>query len=151
MDRAEALASRLEAAAADLIAVVERIDDGRWRQLPGPGVWSVSKDAEHIVDATLYHQWIVRMTIGEKVSSRRPSIERKRMESDLSPAEMVALIHERTDVGATLLRGLTDEQLDTPTKPPRARGQLLAETIDQVLIDHYHGHRKEIEAKLRGM
>jgi uncharacterized damage-inducible protein DinB len=151
VDRAAALASRLEAAAADLIAVVERIDEARWRRLPGNGVWSVSKDAEHIADATLYHQWIVRMTIGEKVSTQRPKIERARMESDLSPAEMVALIRERTEVGAGLLRGLTDAQLDTPTKPPRARGQLLAETIDQVLIDHYHGHRSEIEAKLRGM
>ncbi len=149
--RAEALVAELQRAAGDLIAVVERIGDRDWRHQTDPAVWSISKDAEHVADATAYHQWIVRVTIGEKVSSRRPSIERKRMTSDLSPAQMVALIRERTDDGLRLLRSLTDEQLDLPTRPPRARNQGLAETIEQVLIGHYDGHRQEIESKLRAL
>ena len=31
----------------------------------------------------------------------------------------------------------------------RTNGQVLAETIERVLIDHYHGHREDILAKLR--
>ena len=147
MGRAEALATQLSQAADRLIAVVERIDERSWRQHSDPAVWSISKDAEHVADATVYHQWIVRMTIGEKVSSRRPAIERKRMTSDYSPPELAALIRERTDEGRRLIRGLSEEQLAMPTKPPRARDQRLAETIELVLIGHYDGHRAEIEAK----
>jgi uncharacterized damage-inducible protein DinB len=149
--RAADLAARLQHAADDLIAVVERIDDRRWRHVANPGVWSIGKDAEHVAEATVFHQWIVRLTIGEKVSSRRPAIERKQMTSDHSPSEMVALISQRTEEGVRLLRGLTEEQLDRETRPPRARGQRLAETIALVLIGHYHGHRAEIEAKLSAL
>jgi hypothetical protein len=53
--------------------------------------------------------------------------------------------------GASLILDLTHEQLDLPTRPPRARGQLLGETIERVLIGHYDTHRAEIEAKLRAL
>ena len=148
MARAEALASRLQQAATDLIAVIGQIDDAHWRRTPSAAVWSVSKDAEHVADAGVLHQWFVRLTIGEKVASRRPKIERTLMTSHRSRDEMVALIRERTQEGIRLIRSLTDEQLDLPTRPPRARNQRLAETIEAVLIDHYDGHRRDIEAKL---
>ena len=151
MGRPEALATQLSQAADRLVTVVERIDDGSWRHHADQTVWSISKDAEHVADATVFHQWIVRLTIGEKVSSRRPAIERKRMTSDHSPTELVALIRERTDEGLRLIRGLTEEQLDLPTKPPRAGDQRLAETIERVLIGHYDGHRAQIEAKLASL
>lgn len=145
--RSKALAVRLHRASADLIAVVDRIDDRHWHAPPRPGVWSIGKEAEHVADAAVYHEWIVRLTMGEKVSPRRPGIERARMTSDRSRAEVVALIRERADAGARLLTGLTDEQLDRPTRPARARDQRLAETIELVLIGHYDVHRHEIEAK----
>ena len=150
-ERAGELAHRLREAAADLIALVELIDDRHWRHVEHPGVWSIGKDAEHVADAAVYHQWIVRLTIGEKVSSRRPAIERTEMTTRLAPRDAVALIHQRTDDGARLLAGLTDEQLSLPTRPPRARGALLAETIERVLIGHYDAHREAIEAKLRAL
>lgn len=152
MGRAATLGSRLERAAEELMAAIEGVDDGAWRNTPRDGVWSISKDAEHVADAAVYHQWIVRLTIGDGVSSRRrPSIERSAMTSSLSPADAASLIRERTDEGLSLLRGLTEAQLDMPTKPPRARNQRLAETIERVLIGHYDLHRREIEMKLATM
>ena len=149
--RAEELASRLRRAGADLIEVVEQIDDRWWRHSPAPGVWSISKEAEHVADAALLHHWIVRLTTGQKVSSRRPAIERTGMATDRSPAEVAALVRDRTDGGERLVIGLTDEQLDLPTRPPRARNQRLVETIELVLIGHYDTHRLSIEAKLRAL
>jgi hypothetical protein len=61
------------------------------------------------------------------------------------------LIHQRSEEGAALIASLTDEQLALPTRPPRARSQRLAETIQDVLIDHYDTHRRNIEQKLRDM
>ena len=149
MGRARALATQLQQSADELITVIERVDDVTWRQASDPAVWSISKDAEHVAEASAYHQWIVRLTIGENVPRRKPVLERKRMTSALSQAEAVALVRERTDAGIALLRGLTDEQLDLVTQPPRARNQRLEETIEQVLIGHYDGHRADIESKVR--
>ena len=147
--RAATLAARLDEAAAALIAVIAQIEPDRWRHIPAPGEWAIGKDAEHVIEAAGYHQWIVRLTIGQKVSSRRPVLERKQLTTDLSPQEAVALLRRRTEEGAELILGLTDEQLNLPTRPPRARLQVLADMIELVLIGHYHAHRGDIEAKSR--
>lgn len=149
--RASALAARLGEAAAALIRLVESVDAERWRLVPSPGTWSIGKEAEHVAEAAAYHQWIVRRTIGAKAPSRRPPIERAHMTTDVSPREAVELIRQRTGEGARLLADLTDAQLALPTRPPRAQGQVLAETIERVLIGHYDTHRAEIEAKLRDL
>ena len=147
--RAAELAGGLEDAASALIAVVAEIEPDRWRRVPGPGVWAIGKDAEHVVEAAGYHEWIVRLTIGDKVSSRRPVLERSRLTSELSPQEVVSLLQTRSGEAAALIRELTDEQLALPTKPPRAGAAPLAATIERVMIGHYGTHRAAIEAKLR--
>lgn len=149
-ERAAALAASLGAAADDLLALLERIDQHRWQLVPEPGVWSIGKDADHVAEAAVYHHWIVRLTIGERVSSRRPAIERSQMTSPRSKAEALELIRRRTRDGQRLLAELTDEQLAMETRPPRARGQILADTVERVLIAHYRAHQADVEAKLTG-
>jgi uncharacterized damage-inducible protein DinB len=148
-NRARALAKRLREAAGTLIDVVDQVEEDRWSLVPGTGVWSIGKDAEHVADAASYHQWIVRHTIGEAASSQRPLIERTRMTTAHSPRQVIEMVRARTEEGVRLLLSLTDAQLDLPTRPPRARGQGLEETIERVLIGHYNAHRADIEAKLR--
>ncbi len=149
-ERAAALAASLGAAADDLLALLERIDQHRWQLVPEPGVWSIGKDADHVAEAAVYHHWIVRLTIGERVSSRRPAIERSQMTSPRSQSEALELIRRRTRDGQRLLAELTDEQLAMETRPPRARGQILADTVERVLIAHYRAHQADVEAKLTG-
>jgi hypothetical protein len=114
-------------------------------------VWSISKDAEHVADAAVLHQWSVRLTIGERVRSRKPTIERTVMVSPHSRPEALALIRGRTTDGLRLIRGLTEAQLDLPTRPRRASDERLATTIQRVLIGHYDTHRRDIEAKLAAL
>jgi uncharacterized damage-inducible protein DinB len=147
--RAAKLEADLNAAAATLISVLEPIEPERWTHVPSPSIWSVGKDAAHIAEAAAYHQWIVRLTIGQKVSSRRPVMERQELTTPMTVQEAVALIRQRTEEGGALISSLSDEQLAVPTRPPRARGQVLADTIALVLIGHYDGHRRDIERKLR--
>ena len=147
--RASALAVDLEQAAALVVALVANVPPEHWSRVPGPGVWSVGKEAEHVAEAAFYHQWIVRMTIGQPVAAQRPRIERVHLTTDLSPRDAADLVLQRTDEGADLIRPLTDEQLALPTRPPRARDPSLAEIIDRVLIGHYRVHQAAIESKLR--
>lgn len=149
-DRAGALAARLEEAAAGLVTAIDAMDDGRWRLVPEPGEWSISKDAEHVAEALAYHQWIVRLTIGQDVPSRWPALERSKMTSHLSQSEAVELIRRRVEDCVRLLLDLTDSQLNLPTRPPRASAPLLADAIDRVLIGHLQTHLAAIEAKVEG-
>jgi uncharacterized damage-inducible protein DinB len=146
--RALALADQLEGTSAELVRLVRRIERERWDRVPAAGVWSAGKDADHVIEAAAYHMWIVRLTIGERVSSRRPDIERKALVTDRAPAEVARDLQARTREASGLIRTLTDEQLALRTKPPRANGERLGETIERVLIAHYVVHLREIEAKL---
>jgi uncharacterized damage-inducible protein DinB len=148
-ERAAALAGQLREAAAALIDLVHGIDPDRWAHVPAPGVWSIGKEVEHVAEGAAYQQWIVRMTLGQKVSSRRPSVERKQLTTPLSPRELAALFRERVDESARLVESLADEQLALPTRPPRATEQALAESIERILIGHIHTHHRDIELKLR--
>jgi uncharacterized damage-inducible protein DinB len=145
---AAALAKLLRRTAAALIDGVRGIDPDRWSHVPAPGVWSVGEEAEHVVEGVAYHTWIVRMTIGEKVASRRPPLERRELTTRLSPDEMAHLLRERTDESARLIESLTAEQLSLPPRPPRARLESLAVTIERMLIGHIRSHHREIESKL---
>jgi hypothetical protein len=146
--RAVKLEADLHAASRALISLVGLIDPERWSRVLDPSVWSIGKDAMHVAEAAVYHQWIVRLTIGEKVSSRRPAIERRELTTPMTAQQAIDLIRLRTDEGGALIAGLTDEQLNLRTRPPRARGQALADTIELVLIGHYQAHGGDIERKL---
>jgi hypothetical protein len=146
--RASALVEHLRAAANDLIAVIARIDSVTWAGVPSAGVWSPGKDAEHVADATAYHLWMVRLTLGHKVPAR-PVLERKLLTARRSQPEVVDLLRRQTEEIATLVQALGDQHLDRPPRPPRARLRTLAAFIESVLIGHYHTHRLDIESKLR--
>jgi hypothetical protein len=145
--RAAALVAQLGATAEALIATVERIEPGHWQRVPRPGVWSPGKDAEHVAEGAMYHQWIVRHTLGQRVGER-PRIERERLTAQLAQADVVDLLRQCTAASVGLIEPLTDAQLDLPTRPPRARPRALAEMIEGQLIGHYAVHQREIEAKL---
>lgn len=149
--RAAELAASLRDVASNLIFTIAETQPDHWLCPPGPGIRAIGKDTEHVIEAAGYHQWIVRRATGAKVSSRQPVLERQQMTTELSIAEAMDLIQGRTEEAAALLSGLTDEQLELPTRPPRARSQRLAQTIEAVLIGHYAAHQRDIEAKQRAL
>jgi hypothetical protein len=150
-ERAKVLATRLREASRELVAVIARIEDRDWMSVSEPGVWSIGKEVDHVAEAAAYHQWIVRLTIGERVSARRPVLERRQMTSDLSPRQAADLLRQRTDDGVRLIGALNDDQLDLPTRPARANDPILADTIAAVLISHIDGHRADILVKLEAL
>ena len=145
---ADALADALRIAAAGLVIVLRQVGPSEWSTVPAEAEWSIGKDAEHVADAAMYHQWIVRRTIGQRVPSRRPVLERRRLTTPLTVDEAIALLRERSDDSVTLIRGLSPSQLALPTQPARRGDEPLGRTIDRVLVGHYDAHRQAIERKL---
>jgi hypothetical protein len=146
--RAAALVERLREVAEALIGLVASIDAEQWTKLPGPGVWSPGKDAEHVADGAALHQWLIRVSLGQKAQAR-PKIERDELVPRRSQPDVADLLRARTDEGIALVGGLSDAQLDVPVRPPRAHLATVEQLIEAMLIGHYEGHRREIEAKLR--
>ena len=147
--RAAGLAGRLDRAATALIVVIEGVDSVRWAAVPGPGVWSVGKEAEHVSEAAALHLWIVRRTLGAASSSGRPSIERRRLTTDLSPTTAATRLRQRADALIAVVESLSEDRLELPTKPPRAGSPSLATTIGRLAIGHLDVHRIAITAKLQ--
>jgi len=148
--RAAALAADLDAAVEGLASLIATIPPERWNAIPSAGVWSVGKEAAHVAEALHYHQWIVHLTVGDDVPSRKPVLERLEMTTELSPAEMVDVVRARAAEGIALVEGLSDAQLDLVTRPPRANSPTLAETVEGMLVGHVRRHTEEIAAKLDG-
>ena len=152
--RATALAERLQEAAARLVAVIEPLDDrSAGAPVQGPGAWSIGKDGEHVAEAFAYHQWI--LCGSRSASESRPAVrscERLRsIATSPPPRPPSSSVSKSRTVSALPILSLTDQQLDLPTKPPRARTPALAQTIERVLIGHLDTHRVAIEAKLRAL
>jgi hypothetical protein len=143
------LVAELRTTEAELTGLLATVAADEWTRVPAPSTWSVGKNAAHIAEAAVYHQWIVRQTIGDQVPSRRPAIERAQLTTTMSRSEAVELIRRRTDESAALIARLTPDQLALPTQPPRVCAETLGATIERVLIGHYHAHWNDIERKLR--
>jgi uncharacterized damage-inducible protein DinB len=146
--RAAALVEQLRQVSEALIRLVGTIEPEQWMNVSKPGVWSAGKEAEHVADGAAYHQWIVRLSLGQKVPAR-PHIERAQLTAQLSQPDVMDLLRQRAQESVMLIAGLSDQQLDLPVRPPRARSATLAQMIESVLIGHYEVHRADIEAKLR--
>jgi hypothetical protein len=150
-ERAKALANRVRQVGADFIQHVEEVDERHWARVPEDGVWSAGKDAEHVTEGALYHQAIVRATItGEPVMRGGGVTQRELMTAQLSRAEILDRLRERTEQSAVLTQSLTDEQLELSAPPMRdGRSRTLADMIEGQMIHHYLEHQGNIEHKLR--
>jgi hypothetical protein len=142
--RADVLVEQLHAASEALITLIEAIEPTHWLQVPRGGVWSPSKDAEHVAEGNALHQWHIRQSLGHK-AGRRPAVNRDRLVAERAHAEVVELLRLRTEDSVGLISSLTDEQLDLPM---RTRTGTVGDVIERTLIGHFDTHRVEIEAKL---
>jgi len=142
--RAAALVEQLQMDAEAFIALVEHITADRWLRVDKPGVWSPSKDAEHVVEGNALRQWVVRSALRQRPGPR-PAVERARMTAQAAKDDLIALLRERTRESIILIEPLTDEQLSLPCRPPRTVGDF----VSRVLITHINTHHAEIQRKLR--
>src|SRR5579859_1608770 len=101
-ERARSLANQLRDAAAALSRTIGQIDDAHWARVPEAGVWSAGKDAEHVSQGALYHQWLVRTAALGETLERGPGTQRDVMTSLLARADVLSLLHQRSEEIARL-------------------------------------------------
>jgi hypothetical protein len=141
------LSQELQDALVALLVVVETISEEQWVRVPAPGVWSIGKDAEHVADGNVLHLFVVRQSLHHR-GLKRPPIERANLVTNRTRTEVISLLQQQTASSVALLASLSDADLALPTRPPRPRARTIADMIEQVMIGHYHVHRRSIEEKL---
>jgi hypothetical protein len=148
-ERAAALAGQVRAACAALIEAVGRVDDAHWARVVEEGVWSPGKDAEHVTQGAVYHQWIVRRAALGDTSDRPVGTARDILVAVLTKGEVLDALQQRADQSARLVESLSDAQLELAA-PPMGDGppRTVQQMIEGQMIRHYHEHRENIEAKL---
>lgn len=158
MTRAEDLAKRLEQVNQEAIKMVEGCSDAQWRALCAPEKWSVNVAAHHIAGG---HEPIAGFVLGIATGQPLPPIteemfdqrnaEHAKQFANCSKQETLALLRSGGAKAATIVRGLSDAQLDrTATSaamgPEPRSAQWVAENV---LIGHAQGHLESIRAAIK--
>lgn len=148
--RAEDLAIRFERTNEDLIATVERSDDVEWRQPCPNEQWSVGVLAHHVAeDHELLAGFVQQLANGEPLPTLTQAqvdamnAERAQQCADCTKAETLELLRRNGTAAASLVRALSDDQLD---RTGAFFGQTMstAQLVERVLIGHIEDHGRSI-------
>jgi hypothetical protein len=158
-ERALALAEALERANNELIAVVERCSGPQWRARCAREGWSAGVAAHHIaVDHPLIAGLVQTVARGESVPQltwdwiNGFNAQHEAEHANCTKEETVELLRQNGAAAASIVRELTDEQLDRTASipwedwPPVSAQQL----IERKLIGHISEHLESIRTAISG-
>jgi hypothetical protein len=155
--RADALAARLEAGAAELAAFAEQSSEADWQ--------TVCVDDERSAGVLVHHVAIAYLSLNGlmgMLASGQPivgltwkmvdqnSAQHATENAKTTKTEALALLHKNSAFAANAIRGLSDEQLDT-TVPISLHWDVPFSTqyfIEEYLISHPFRHLKSIRSTL---
>ena len=154
MGKAEQLAAKFEQTAKDFGSKIQALSDSEWRAKTPEEGWTVAATAHHAAGSTAPISMIVQAaaTGGPMPPITADSLDEMNAEhakqfAGCSREETLKLLNETTPPAATIVRGLSDEQLSRKATMPALPMELSAEQIiENVLIGHLAGHGASIAA-----
>ena len=158
-ERAEALASRFETANNALIATIEGCTDSQWQTICVGEQRPVGVVAHHVAAAyPVVSGWVTMAANGEPMPNldhdRIDELNAKHATRNAHPTrdETLALLRSGGAALASMIRGLSDEQLDRTGSMPLFDGYALSaeQIIKRVAIRHPTGHHEDIQRTLAG-
>ena len=154
-ERAEALARRFEQTNEELIATVQSCSDEQWRKTCPGEQWSVGVTAHHV--GTSYGPiagFVQALATGQPVPPLTSEMldasnaEHARQFAGCTKEETVELLRSGGRAAASIVRGLSDEQLDNGAELALMGGQRVSagQFAEMVLIGHPTSHLESIRA-----
>ena len=155
--RGAKLAQQFEAANDELIKAVDGCSDEQWRATCAGEQWSVAVTAHHVavshegiagfIQAIANGQPVPPLT-GEMLE--QGNAEHARQYANCTKNETVELLRRNGKAAASMLRGLSDEQLERGAEIPLVGGRRMtaSEMAEMVLIGHPRSHLESIRAAL---
>jgi hypothetical protein len=155
--RAQGLAEQFAKANSEFIATVERCTDAQWRTTTAGEKWSVGVVAHHVAQS---HRGIADAVRMLATSQPLPHLtfemihqgnaEHAKQHANTTKEETLRLLRDGGAHAATVVRGLSDEQLDRSGKVVADVPAMSAQQfIEGILIGHVHEHLGNIKAALR--
>lgn len=151
-DRVEALATRLEQVNEELMETISACDDDAWRRVSSATGWPVGVIASHVAGGQkLIADWVQSLASGQPVSVDMPTVhesnkahaEKRR---DVTREDVQESLRRNGEAAASVLRSLTDEQLDRSAPIAIYEGEEVTagQLAERLLIGHVRGHLDEI-------
>jgi len=154
-DRASALADDFQRVNDELIQLVEGLSDAQWATRTEPEQWPVAVVARHVAGA---HAFIARrvraVAEGQQLPSMPPggidaqNARDAEQYADVSRDEVLSLLRANAADAASLVRGLSDDQLDREFTRPDGTSMRLTTLIENGLIGHPTSHGRSIRETL---
>jgi uncharacterized damage-inducible protein DinB len=153
-EQAQALAQRFEQTNDEAIRVVDGCGEDQWRAHHAAENRTVNVLAHHIaIGHQIIAEWVRSIATGQPLpaltmdSFTAPNAQHARQYANVTRPEVIAELRLQGAAAASLIRGLSDEQLDQA-------GELLGsqrrarDVIEEILIGHVHNHLGSIREAL---
>jgi hypothetical protein len=155
--RAHELADQFMKANGDLMATVERCTDAQWRTVTAGEKWSVGVVAHHVAQGYRQIAGAAQMLANGQALPHltfeiihQGNAEHAKQHANTTKEATLKLLRDDAAHAASLVRGLSDEQLDRSGTvladlPPMSAQQF----IERILIGHVHEHLGSIKTAIR--
>jgi Mycothiol maleylpyruvate isomerase N-terminal domain len=153
MGKAEKLATRFEQTAKDFGSKIQALSDSEWRAKTPEEGWTVAATAHHAAGSS---GPIAMMAHAAATAGPMPPItpdglnqmnlEHSKQFANCSKEETLKLLSETTPQAASVVRGLSDDQLANRAMLPLGMELSAEQIIENVLIGHMAGHGASIAA-----
>ena len=152
--KAEQLAAKFEQTAKDFGSKIQGMSENEWRAKTPEEGWTVAATAHHAAGSSGPISMMVQaaatggpMPPITADGLNQMNLEHSKQFAACSKEETLKLLNETTPQAASVVRGLTDEQLSRKATMPALPMELSAEQIiENVLIGHLAGHGASIAA-----
>lgn len=151
--KTEALAARFEQASNDFASTIQALSDADWQAKTADEGWTVAATAHHAAGST---EPISMIAQAAATGSPMPPItadglnkmnaEHAQQYANVSREDTLALLRKTTGPAASIVRGLSDDQLSGKATLPMGMELTTEQIIENVLIGHLTGHSASIQA-----
>ena len=153
--RAEELASKFDQSCREFNAVVEKLSDVEWRKETASEKWSVGVVAHHVagacegiaglVQAVAKGQPLPGLTM-EAIHAMNATHAKEH--ANTTKAETLSLFKTNAAKASSLVRGLSDVELDRSATLLGDRAMTTAQVIEGILVHHINEHLGNIRATI---
>jgi hypothetical protein len=152
--KAESLAKKYEAKAAELTATIQKLSDADWKKVTSAEKWPVGVTAHHVAGAHEPISGIVKtLAAGQSISGfsmamlDEANAKHAKDFAGCTKAETLALHEKGVKTAAAVVRGLDDSQLDkSGTVLTGMPAMTCQQAIEGILISHIDGHMGSIRS-----
>jgi len=151
--KAEALAKQYEAKVQDATATLEKLSDADWKKTTGGEKWTVAVVAHHVASGHEGIAGIIKaVSSGQSMGNftmeqlHEMNAQHAQQFANASKADTVALHKKNSAAAASLVRGLSDEQLARSATVLQGMPAMSVEQIvTGILINHIDDHMGSIK------